>query len=162
MDKHNGVPSPGKHSPKYPQEAPRWTFGDPPLQKRAKDEQYANLGPGTHNPIHVTHTSKQAPFAMAHKSGKGPAVDDGKEASAKIRNVQKKKRDKQSQYMGVPGPEYHIPSDFDFPDPNPNKRHEQVGIKKAKFAFGMKFNTRAKNLDMPGPGEYETDVAPMN
>lgn len=35
-------------------------------------------------------------------------------------------------------------------------------MKKAKFAFGMKFNTRAKNLDMPGPGEYEVDQPPMN
>jgi len=26
----------------------------------------------------------------------------------------------------------------------------------------MKINTRAKNLDMPGPGEYETDIQPMN
>lgn len=26
----------------------------------------------------------------------------------------------------------------------------------------MKFNTRAKNLDMPGPGEYEVDAPPMN
>ncbi len=26
-DKGTGVPSPGKHSPKYPQEAPSWSFG---------------------------------------------------------------------------------------------------------------------------------------
>lgn len=26
----------------------------------------------------------------------------------------------------------------------------------------MKLNQRAKNLDMPGPGEYETDIIPMN
>ena len=63
----------------------------------------ADLGPGTHNPVHVTHTSKKAAFPMASKSGKGPAVDDGTELSAKIRNVQKKQRD-QVQYLGVPGP----------------------------------------------------------
>jgi len=61
----------------------------------------------------------------------------------------------------VPGPEYNIPGDFDFPDPR-NPEAGGPGQKKAKFAFGMKFNSRAKNLDMPGPGEYETDVIPMN
>ena len=45
------------------------------------------MGPGTHNPIHVTHVSKKAAFPMASKTGKGPAVDDGTELSAKIRNV---------------------------------------------------------------------------
>ena len=40
--------------------------------------------------------------------------------------------------MGVPGPQYNIPGDFDFPDPrNPDAGS---GKKKAKFAFGMKFN----------------------
>jgi len=37
---------------------------------------------------------------------------------------------------------------------NPDSK---VGKKKAKFCFGMKTNTRPKNLDMPGPGEYEVD-----
>ena len=153
------MPGPGTNDPQYPVEAPQWSFGKPPQQKRNKDEAMADLGPGTHNPVHVTHTSKKAAFPMASKSGKGPAVDDGTELSAKIRNVQKKQRD-QVQYLGVPGPQYDIPGDFDFPDPrNPD---DTKGKKKAKFAFGMKFNTRAKNLDMPGPGEYETDVAPMN
>ena len=82
MDKHNGVPSPGKHSPKHPPEAPSWSFGNPPEPKRNKDEAFSNLGPGTHTPIHVTHTSKSAPFSMTAKGGKGPAIDDGKELSA--------------------------------------------------------------------------------
>jgi len=64
--------------------------------------------------------------------------------------------------MGVPGPHYNIPSDFDFPDPRKPEEANAVGKKKAKFAFGMKFNMRAKNLDMPGPGEYETDTVPMS
>ena len=67
------------------------------------------------------------------------------------------------QPLGVPGPQYNIPGDFDFPDPlKPDDGTGAVGKKKAKFAFGMKFNTRAKNLDMPGPGEYEVDGPPMN
>jgi len=53
----------------------------------------ANLGPGTHNPKNITHVSRSAPFSMTAKSGKGPARDDGTELAAKIRNVQKKKRD---------------------------------------------------------------------
>ena len=62
--------------------------------------------------------------------------------------------------VGVPGPgEYKIAGDFDFPDPlNPDKG----GAKKAKFCFGMNTKTRPKNLDMPGPGEYEVDQYPMN
>ena len=159
-DKHNGVPSPGKHSPKYPIEAPSWGFGKAPHSGRDLALASAGLGPGTHDPIHVTHTKKSAPFSMTAKSGKGPAVDNGTELAAKIRNVQEKKH-AQVQYMGVPGPQYNIQGDFDFPDPRNPDDINAPGKKKAKFAFGMKFNTRAKNLDMPGPGEYETDVIPM-
>jgi hypothetical protein len=63
----------------------------PPETKRNKDEALANLGPGTHFPNHITHTTKSAPFCMTSKSGKGPAVE--KESDAMIRAVQKKKRD---------------------------------------------------------------------
>ena len=94
-DKHNGVPSPGRHSPKYPKEAPSWIIGpdkrnsdgkgDKP--KVIKNDPMVMLGPDKYTPIHVTHTSKSAAFPMAAKGGKGPAVDDGTELSAKIRNV---------------------------------------------------------------------------
>ena len=114
-------------------------MGPPPPKDKKKEDPYANLGPGTHNPVHVSHPSRSAPFTMAAKDGKGPAVDDGTELSAKIRNVQKKKRDL-VQFMGVPGPQYNIKGDFDFPDPlNPDEANA-VGMKKAKFAFGMKFS----------------------
>lgn len=119
------------------------------------------MGPGTHTPKYVTHCSKSAPFSKTAKSGKGPAVEDQSDKNIAIRTVQKKKRD-QVQYMGVPGPQYNIPGDFDFPDPRNPDDANAPGKKKAKFAFGMKFNTRAKNLDMPGPGEYETDTVPMS
>lgn len=62
----------------------------------------------------------------------------------------------------MPGPIYNIPGDFDYPDPRNPDEVNAPGKKKAKFAFGIKINDRAKNLDMPGPGEYETDVIPMN
>ena len=62
--------------------------------------------------------------------------------------------------MGVPGPgNYKITGDFDFRDPT--RPDDRTG-KNPKFCFGMKTATRAKNLDMPGPGEYEVDVYPMN
>ena len=62
--------------------------------------------------------------------------------------------------MGVPGPgNYKITGDFDFRDPT---RPDDRSGKNPKFCFGMKTSTRAKNLDMPGPGEYEVDVYPMN
>lgn len=61
----------------------------------------------------------------------------------------------------VPAPDkYTIPGDFDFKDTTKGKEDGQIG-KVPKFCFGMKTNTRAKNLDMPGPGEYETDQHPM-
>ena len=69
-------------------------------------------------------------------------------------------REKTTQYLGVPGPgNYKITGDFDFRDPT---RPDDRSGKNPKFCFGMKTSTRAKNLDMPGPGEYEVDVYPMN
>lgn len=77
---------------KYPKEAPSWKMGKP-HDVVDKSEATARLGPGAYHPVHVTHHSRAAPFSMTAKSGKGPAVNDGTELSAKIRNVQKKKRD---------------------------------------------------------------------
>lgn len=164
-------PGPGKYDPKLPE---KQSFARPrqdkkgegdvdheKSNKRRRDGAEYNVDPGTYNPNYVSHVSRSAPFSMAAKGGRGPAVDDGTELSTKIRNVQQKKRE-QVQYMGVPGPQYNIPGDFDFPDPRKPDEQNAVGMKKPKFAFGMKFNQRAKNLDMPGPGEYEVDVPPMN
>ena len=69
-------------------------------------------------------------------------------------------REKTTQYLGVPGPgNYKITGDFDFRDPT--RPDDRTG-KNPKFCFGMKTAVREKNLDMPGPGEYEVDVYPMN
>jgi len=105
--KPNGVPGPGSHYPEHPKEAPLWGMGPKSLNgkdgdaaregkplpdKRDKSEWMANLGPGTHNPVHVTHTQKSAPFSMTAKGGKGPAVEDpNSDISKKIRTVQEKK-----------------------------------------------------------------------
>ena len=47
---------------------------------------------------------------------------------------------------------YNIKSDF------------ESAIEKPKFHMGIKtnINKNNKNLDMPGPGEYETDVIPLH
>jgi hypothetical protein len=67
---------------------------------------------------------------------------------------------KQDAKNPTPGPNvYQITGDFDFRDPS---KPEQRTGKLPKFAFGMKPNTKPRNLDCPGPGEYETDQYPMN
>lgn len=39
----------------------------------------------------------------------------------------------------------------------------EASVAKPKFHMGIKTQGRAnKNIDMPGPGEYETDVIPMH
>ncbi len=39
----------------------------------------------------------------------------------------------------------------------------EKALDKPKFHMGIKPGARTnKNLDMPGPGEYETDVVPMH
>ena len=87
------MPSPGKHYPKFPKEAPSWGLGKPHVKGVDKAEATARLGPGAYNAVIVSHCSRSAPFSMTAKSGKGPAVHNGTELSDKIRNVQKKKRD---------------------------------------------------------------------
>ena len=85
-DKHNGVPSPAKgHLVWNNNDQPQWSFGKPSEPKRTSDAD--GIGPDKYEPKHVSHVSRSAPFSMAAKGGKGPAVDDGTELSAKIRNV---------------------------------------------------------------------------
>lgn len=57
----------------------------------------------------------------------------------------------------MPGPgEYHINSDFEKNADGPIDR-------RPKFHMGIKVGSfTGKNLDMPGPGEYETDVIPIH
>lgn len=54
---------------------------------------------------------------------------------------------------------YQILGDFDFRDPtNPEKTAGKV----PKFAFGINLPVKTRNMDVPGPGTYETDTYPMN
>ena len=92
------MPSPGKHSPKYPAEAPSWSFGNAPNEaKRNKEDALANLGPGTHEPEYNDGLDKEkgpapikgkaAAFSKTSKSGKGPAVWEDNEKNTAIRTV---------------------------------------------------------------------------
>lgn len=57
------------------------------------------------------------------------------------------------------------PSSFFAPPPTSYELMGQFEKAKAnpKFHMGIKVGGRGnKNFDMPGPGEYETDVAPLN
>lgn len=63
-------------------------------------------------------------------------------------------------HVGKPAPnKYVVQGDFDFKDPN--NREESLG-KDPQFHFGMNTKTRDRNLDMPGPGEYDMNVYPSN
>lgn len=96
---------------------PGWSFGKQPTRGSSLDK-INPVGPGTYNPNHLAHTDKGIKFGTTGKSGKGAANEDpenkitGKLIEARYRRKQKNKVD-----MGVPGPKYYIPGDFDFPDP---------------------------------------------
>ena len=61
-------------------------------------------------------------------------------------------RDDLKQKFFTPGPNlYTLKNDF------------EQALEKPKFHMGIKAGARTnKNLDMPGPGEYETDVIPLH
>lgn len=122
-----------------------------------------SVGPGHYDALGADpyKEHRKISFGKTSKSGKGPAVEDPESGvtktliEARMRRLQQNKLD-----IGVPGPKYNIPGDFDFVDPKHPENTE--GLKKAKFCFGMNTKQRAKNLDMPGPGEYSVDQYPMN
>lgn len=93
------------------------------------------IAPNKYNPNHLTHVSKTVTIGTS-------------------------KRQIDNKHIYKPAPnKYYIPGDFDFKDPN--NREESTG-KDPKFHFGMNTKTRDKNLDMPGPGEYDMNVYPSN
>ena len=62
-------------------------------------------------------------------------------------------------YMLSPAPNKYRPlGDFDFKNPNDP---DSLG-KSPKFAYGTKKDIPARGIDVPGPGTYATDVAPLN
>jgi len=69
-----------------------------------------------------------------------------------ITSIGKAERGELVAAANVPGPgKYTINGDF------------ERGLEKPKFHMGIKTQSFAgKNMDMPGPGEYETDVIPIH
>ena len=164
----NGFPGPGTYpsekegmprDPTVNNPAPKWTFA----ANIKKKESNTVPGAGTYFEEEPKTLTKGIKIGTQDKSGKGCAVEDeNNKITKKLKSAQRKRLEQKKIDLGVPGAgEYRIPGDFDFPDPlNPNQ--DKVGTKKAKFCFGMNTKTRPKNLDMPGPGEYEVDQYPMN
>ena len=171
--KDNGVPGPGMYDPEDLNSVPSFLIVNKKRAALTKNEnsKEAPVGPQKYDLIYPGETfkgqkypgqkeevacspDKLGSFGNARRDGKGSVNED--EKYRKVRQA----REKTTQYLGVPGPgNYKITGDFDFRDPT---RPDDRSGKNPKFCFGMKTALRAKNLDMPGPGEYEVDVYPMN
>lgn len=66
----------------------------------------------------------------------------------------------EKKFEGVPGPgTYHFIGDFDFRDPK--KPDDKSGKVATQWSFGIKPVVRTNNLDVPGVGNVEVDMAPM-
>lgn len=140
VDYQNCVPGPGTYEPDPCYPIPSFVIKDAKTHSNglAADNQN-RVGAWTYSPKHNFEFSKNMRGIHINGSARADNSND-------MKNSQ-------------PGPNvYHILGDFDFRDPS--KSDQRVG-KLAKFAFGMKHNTKPRNLDCPGPGEYETDQYPM-
>ena len=99
-----------------------------------EDKSKEPLGPQRYNPVNPAQKRSD------HLTGAG-AMSIGKSQRAGLVPT-----------LNVPGPgKYQINGDFE-------RAHD-----KPKFHMGIKTHSfTGKNLDMPGPGEYETDVIPIH
>ena len=171
-EKDNGVPGPGMYYAKHSSSVPSFVIVKPGLRSKTRQEAAKDpVGPWKYTPSYPGDTFKGQKYPGQHETDElnefkkgtfGNATRDGKGAVIEDENIRKHRevRDRTIQYLGVPGPgAYKINGDFDFRDPT---RPEDRSGKNPKFAFGMKHATKPRNLDQPGPGEYEVDVYPMN
>ena len=171
-EKDNGVPGPGMYNAKHSQSVPSFVIVKPGLRsKTATQNPKDPVGPWKYKPQYPGDTFKgqkypgqqegdelnefkKGTFGNARRDGNGAVIED--ENTRKHKN----NREKTAQYLGVPGPgAYRLTGDFDFRDPT--RPEDRVG-KQPKFAFGVKHSQKPRNLDQPGPGEYEVDTYPMN
>lgn len=150
IEKDEKFPGPGTYNPggSYDPESGNTIKGVPsfkivkPGQTKVNERTKGSVpvreevnGPWTYAPEYPTHVSKGV------RMGTSVRVAD-------------------TTHAGKPAPnKYVIAGDFDFKDPN--NREESLG-KDPKFHFGMNSKTRDRNLDMPGPGEYDMNVYPSN
>ncbi len=133
----NGVPGPGSYhaDPRYPLPG----FRIVPHTEQVKDNmgddrgQYDPVGPQKYDPMNPA-----APELAL--SNKGPKI-----------SPPEKEGIRQAKFYTPAPNNYPIKSDF------------EKAIEKPRFHMGIKTGARTnKNLDMPGPGEYETDVLPLH
>lgn len=138
-DYSNCVPGPGTYEPDNHYPIPSFVLKPAASSNPLSADSKNTVGAWTYTPKHNFEFSKNMRGIHINGSARPDNRDD-------LKNPQ-------------PGPNvYTILGDFDFRDPS--KPDQSVG-KLAKFAFGMKHNTKPRNLDCPGPGEYETDQYPM-
>jgi hypothetical protein len=171
--KDNGVPGPGMYECRSQDAIPSFVMSNPKTspRKQEHDSKEEPLGPQRYSPhkpgeqffgqkfpgqtLEDAYSPERfGSFGNNARGRTGAVIED--------ENIKKKReaREKMTQYLGVPGPgNYKITGDFDFRDPT--RPDDRTG-KNPKFCFGTKTAVRNKNIDMPGPGEYDTDVLPMN
>jgi len=139
-DYSNFVPGPGTYEPDPAYPIPSFKIMQGMHSNPLGPDSQIRVGPWTYEPKHNHEFSKNMTGYRLDCSGRAERKYDAKNPT--------------------PGPNvYQINGDFDFRDPS---KPEQRSGKLPKFAFGMKPNTKPRNLDCPGPGEYETDQYPMN
>ena len=138
----NGVPGPGTYEPEPIESIPSFKIAkktelnDKQRFKLIEQEGKIPVGPQSYNPTAPVDPKAGIRFRMAER------------------------REENTTNRHSPAPNrYQLLGDFDFRDPT--KPDEKVG-KLPKFAFGIKPVVKPKNLDVPGPAEYNVDRQPMN
>lgn len=117
-----------------------------------EDKTKEPLGPQRYNPVNPTHKQSDNLYHPHNARHFTTPLNYVLPAIAKAGSIGDAKRSDLVPSLNVPGPgKYQIVSDFERAQDKP-KFH--MGIKTQGFT--------GKNLDMPGPGEYETDVIPIH
>jgi hypothetical protein len=100
---------------------------------------------------------------MAGKLPVGPQTYDPKilvDANKGIKFRTSERREDNTSNKHAPAPNrYTLLGDFDFRDMT---KPDETRGKVPKFAFGIKSVVKAKDLDVPGPAEYNVDIIPMS
>lgn len=134
-DEGNGNPGPDAYQQNPIHSIPGFVIKQDTNKVRVEEDKSKDpIGPQKYNPVNPTHKrSDQLKGAGATSIGHA-------------------KRSDLVPSLNVPGPgKYQINSDF------------EKARDKPKFHMGIKTHGfTGKNLDMPGPGEYETDVIPIH
>lgn len=131
--KDNGVPGPNVYSQNPMHKIPGFVIKqDSSKVRKDEDKNKKAVGPETYFPVNPNHQHPKY-YDQSRSIGLSERID-------------------LIQAVNMPGPgKYMIKGDFEKAQEKP-KFH--MGIKTQGFG--------GKNMDMPGPGEYETDVIPIH